>query len=185
MKQIFLTDVICYDGTQLRSHWIFNQTGMTGDAISAFTGPADVSTDHMVDLVDVKNNAPIFSTSMLHFLIEHFDTDLEKMILRQRLLITITLEELHRHNSGKNVARKGNDLFDGDRKLSVCIAAPTPVSCCIHFGINILSEGTPVPTKGLTDFGIDPKGFSVNIMQRYAREMEEVQHSRCKVRAVR
>src|SRR3989338_5334717 len=214
MKQHFLKRTLCYDGSQLRSHWIFEQTDEAGDAILSFIGPADVPTTNMVDLIDVRNNAPIASRSMLHFLIEHFETDLEKTILRQRLLVASALELLcthisvmrlsalvsrapaknlagadEAHHSGADISwlqlkRIGNDLYDCDRKLSVGIAAPSTVSCCIHFGINIDSEGTPVPTRGLADYHIDPQPFADELMKRYVEEEASLKIARCKVRAI-
>ena len=184
MKQHFFEKEICYDGTQLRSHWIFDQTGFVGDAIAAFVGPADVSTKHMVDLVDVRNNAPIASRSMLHVVVEHFGCDLEKGILRQRLLIVAVHEELLTHAVCANVIRRGNDLYDGEQKLSVSIAALSPVSCCIHFGINIVSAGTPVPTKGLTDYEISPHPFATRLLTRYTEELRTIEIARCKVRPI-
>lgn len=184
MKTFFLDQSRCYDGTQLRSHWIFDQTGEIGDAIASFIGPADVSMRHMVDLVDVHNNAPIASRSMLHVLVEHFGCDLERGVLRQRLLVVAALDELRLHAGGANIIRRGNDLLDGDRKLSVAIAAASPVSCCMHFGINIVSDGTPIPTKGLADYRIDPKKFSVSIMERYVNELHAIDSARCKVRPI-
>src|SRR3989338_597990 len=83
-----------YNGTQLRSGWIESVTGFSGDALVAFVGPADVPVENMVDLEDVAVNAPIFSESMLHFLMELRDRDLEKMVMRQRLLIVMMQEEL-------------------------------------------------------------------------------------------
>ncbi|MGD9580006.1 MAG: DUF366 family protein, partial [Vampirovibrionia bacterium] len=58
---------IIYDGTQLSPHWIYNEFGLLGDAIVAFIGECEVNLDHMVDLQDVKENAPIYSKKMLSF----------------------------------------------------------------------------------------------------------------------
>jgi len=184
MESSFLTETVKYDGTQLRSHWIYEQTGILGNAITAFIGGADVPLKNMVDLVDVKAKENIYSTSMLHFLVEHFSEDLSSMILRQRLLAAIATEELKRFDRCKEVQRKGDDIYDGDKKLSVSIATASPVSCLIHFGINIKSEKTPVPTKGLADYDIDPKQFADILMRRYVEELRSINTARCKVRSV-
>jgi len=184
MESRFLTENIKYDGTQLRSHWIYEQTGLLGDAVAAFIGGADVPLKNMVDLVDVKAKENIYSTSMLHFLVESFSADLSSMILRQRLLAVIATEELKRHDRCNAVERKGDDLYDGEKKLSVSIATASPVSCLIHFGINIKSDKTPVPTKGLADYDIDPKQFADILMRRYIEELNSMNIARCKVRSV-
>lgn len=183
MKHLWLNREQTYDGTQLRSHWIFDETHVIDDAILAFIGPANVPIEHMVDLADVANNAPIFSHKMLHVLLEHFDADLELTITRQRLLTAIAAEVLRSHGATE-IVRSGNDLYDGDRKLSVCIATASPVSSLIHFAINIESKGTPVPTKGLSDYGMDPKTIGDAIMTRYTSELESMREARRKVRAV-
>ena len=155
-----------------------------GDAIVSFVGAADVPIEHMVDLEDVARNAPIFSEEMLHFICEIFDKDLEKMVLRQRLLIAILLEELQQFPPCANIVRKGNDLYDGKAKLSVSVATSSPISCLIHTGINILSHNTPVLTKGLREYSIDPKTLADKAMQRFAEELSGAAHACTKVRAV-
>ncbi len=185
MKQHFIEGEITYDGTQLRSHWIFERTGTVGNAIAAFTGPADVPLKNMVDLVDVAAKERIYSTSMLHFIVEAFDADLSSMILKQRLLSAIAAEKLKaQHEACRHVVRKGDDLYDGEKKLSVSIATASPVSCLIHFAINIKSDRTPVPTVGLSDYGIDPVEFAGSLMSAFAGEIETVGTARSKVRPV-
>lgn len=183
MQQHWLEREQAYDGTQLRSHFIAQQTGAFGDAICAFAGPADVPLNHMVDLADVAARAPIFSKKMLHFIVEHFHADLDLMIARQRLLTAIAAEEL-RQQGVAEVRRFGDDIFDGDRKVSVSIATSSPVSALIHFALNIESEGTPVPTRGLADYRIEPRGFAAAVMQRYCDELASMTGARCKVRSV-
>jgi len=182
----FLDKKINYDGGQLRSHFIFDETGFAGDACVAFIGVCDVSLSHMVDLADKKAHCKIFSQKMLHFIIEHFDHDIEKAVLRQRLFVS-TAERVIREHAGKkapDLVRLGNDLFDGTAKINVSIATASKVSALIHVGINILSDGTPVKTKGLNDYKIDPKKFAEEVMKLYKEELEGVTVSRCKVRGV-
>lgn len=183
MKSFFL-DPQSYDGSQLRSHWIYQTTRLQGDALVSFIGPCQVDLSHMVDWEDVVNQKPIFSEKMLHFLVEHFENDLEKMVLRQRLLMVIMQEELQTILKNEMITRKGDDLYMGEAKLTVSIATASPVSCLIHAGINISSRNTPVLTKGLEDLEVDPHFFAMHVMERYVHEMESVRWARCKVRAV-
>ncbi len=183
MQQHWLGREQAYDGTQLRPHFIAQQTGSFGDAIMAFAGAADVPLSHMVDLEDVAARAPIFSKKMLHFLVEHFRSDLDLMIVRQRLLTAIAAEEL-RQRGAAGVTRSGDDIYDGERKVSVSIATSSPVSGLVHFGLNIDSDGTPVPTRGLNDYGIEPRGFAEAVMRRYCDELASMAEARCKVRPV-
>lgn len=183
MKTFWIDKIITYDGTQLRSHWIYEQTGILGSVAVAFAGPADVSISNMVDLVDVRENAPIFSRNMLHIIIEHFDRNLPLTIARQRLLVSIAADLLR--NTQDNIERHGDDIMCGDLKLSVSIATLSPLSALIHFAINIESEGTPVPTLGLADLKVDPKEFGSALLKHYSREISSMEEAMCKVRAVK
>lgn len=182
MHTHWLDTIIPYDGSQLRAHWIAAQTGQYGDAMVAFRGRAAVDARHMVDLEDVAAQAWIASDDMLHFIVEHFDHDLERMILRQRLFIVLLAEQLRHLQPTLAPQRRGDDLYDGDAKLTVSIATASPISCLIHTGINISSANTPVLTKGLHDYGIAPEPFAHAVMQSYADELAGIHHARCKVR---
>lgn len=181
----WLNQTILYDGTQLCSGWIEKTAGLSGNAIIAFCGGADVPIENMVDLEDVARNAPIYSEAMLHFICEIFDQDLEKMVLRQRLLMAIIEAELKKFPQCRNVQREGDDLYDDNAKLSVSIATNSPLSCLIHTGLNISSHNTPVLTKGLNDYDIDPKALSLKIIERFANELNSIQHAQTKVRPVK
>jgi len=185
MRSFFIEQQTAYDGRAIDSHWAFKSLGVQGDSIIAFIGPCDVKISEMVDLADVKANAPIWSSSMAHFIIEHFDRDLEKAVWRQRLLVASVMDGIHQRLGRLCLERRGNDLYDAGRKLNVSIAALTPVSTKIHVGVNVVSKGTPVPTVGLSDYGIEAAAFARELMEGYAREFEDVQLDRCKVRPTR
>ncbi|MBI4125100.1 MAG: DUF366 family protein [Deltaproteobacteria bacterium] len=184
LKIRWLETMIDYDGTLLHSGWIQKASGLEGNAMAAFCGRADVPVENMVDLEDVAANAPIFSEAMLHFIVEIFDGDLEKMVLRQRLLMAIIEEELKKYPACAKIARKGDDLFDGPAKLSVSIATHSPRSGLIHTGLNISSRNTPVLTKGLADYDISPKKLAVEVMAHFAEELAGIRHAAGKVRPV-
>lgn len=184
MKHLYIDQEIKYDGRQLHSLWAFRTFGLHGDSIVAWQGPCAVQLTEMVDQEDVRQNAPIFSQAMLHFIVEHFHRDLEKAVWQQRLLIALIGERLNEKCSGQ-VKRHGDDLYLGDRKLSVSIATLSPVSALIHVGLNVSSEGTPVPTVSLPELGVgDIKEFAETILQDYVREVEGINYARCKVRGV-
>ena len=54
----------------------------------------------------------------------------------------------------------------------------------IHFGVNVVSKGTPVKTKGLKDYGIPPRTFAADVLRRYAAEYADMKMDCSKVRAV-
>ena len=174
-----------YDGSQLRAHWILENFSLESDSIVSFCGGCDVSA-HMVDLEDVLKKDFIFSENMLHFIIEHFDSDLEKAIYRQRLFVSLLHQELINVTKNKfHFERKGDDIYFKNYKMTVSIATSSPVSTLIHTGINIISKNTPVPTKGLADFKINPEKFALSVMKKYVEELEEIKWARSKVKAVK
>ncbi len=178
----FVEQEIAYSGEQLRSHWAYRSFDILGDCAVAFAGPCDVRPEFMKDVEDLKAASRIYSERMLHFIIEHFSCALDTAVLRQRLLMAIMAENLNRRDlKGGHVTRSGSDLYDGRFKLTVSIASVSPVSALIHAGINISSRNTPVPTRGLADYGIEPGAFAEEILQAYATECESAVRARCKV----
>ena len=171
---------ITYDGTQLSPHWIYRTFDLLGDSLVSFIGPAHVSIDHMVDLEDVIKNAPIYSPRMLHFLGEWFMDSLDEAILLQHLL-TATLYGRLWEREITHLHRRGNDIYYKERKLTVSIATKSLTSCLIHTGINIETHGTPVPTSGLAEMGIDPIKFGNEILEIFHSDYQGWKRARAKV----
>ena len=90
-------------------------------------------------------------------------------------------ERLNRRLGGPQVRRDGADLYDGSHKLTVSVASVSPVSALIHAGINISSHNTPVPTRGLADYGIEAREFAEDLLAAYSEECASAYRSRCKV----
>jgi len=166
----FAPDEIKYTGEQLRSLWAYRTFGLLGDSIVAFIGSCDVQPTHMKDMEDIRDASAIYSERMLHFIVEHFDADLDRAVLRQRLLMALMAECLNRRPGEPRIRRVGDDLYDGDRKATVSIASASPVSALIHAGINISSKNTPVPTVGLDDLDMDAHEFAAEISSAYKAE---------------
>ena len=184
MKTKFIEEEIKYIGSQLSPHWIYKNYKIQGDAIVAFCGECDVALTEMVDIEDVINNDPIYSKYMLSFITEQFGVALTEGVFRQRLLMCIIKELLEER--GIFVVRKGDDLMINDRKLSVSIATKSVTSVLIHTGLNVFSEGAPVKASGLTsELGItDVKEFALEVMKRYAEEIDDIISAGTKVRGV-
>ena len=172
-----------YTGEQLRSHWAYTTYDIIGDSAIAFVGPCDVRPEYMKDWEDLKTESAICSERMLHFIVEHFDVNLERAVLRQHLLIALMAEQLNRRLGDARVIRRGSDLYDGDAKVTVSVASRSAVSALIHAGINVSSRNTPVPTRGLDDYDIDVVSFADDVLAAYARECAILRQARCKVRA--
>lgn len=170
----------CYDGTPLVPHWIYRTTGVLGDAVVAWVAPAAVALTEMVDLEDVRAKAPIASPEMLHFLGEWFIESLDLAIGYQLLLVVTLKETLEAHGVGP-FRRRGNDLYFDNRKISVSIATRSPVSVLVHLGVNVRTEGTPVPTAGLAEWGLDAKEIAGEVLRRFHAELEGWHKARVKV----
>ncbi len=184
MKTLYIDKDIKYIGSQLAPHWIYRNFKIQGDAIVAFCGECEVKLTEMVDIEDVINNEPIYSKYMLSFISEQFGINLTEGVLRQRLLVTCIKEALERR--GIQVLRNGDDLFINGKKLSVSIATKSVTSVLIHTGLNILSEGAPIPVSALkTDLGIENiKEFAIEVMEKYSEELQDIILAMTKVRGV-
>jgi hypothetical protein len=152
-----------------------------GNALVAFQGEAKVDLENMIDLEDVARRSPIYSPSMLHFIGEFFQADLEKGIYLQHLLVSEIFEALL-EKRGLELTKIGNDIYHGERKLNVSICTSTLVSSLIHIGVNIRTEGTPVPTVGLQEMGVDPLLFAQTILEKFRQNQAIRTRSLYKVR---
>jgi hypothetical protein len=184
MRTCTLDRELEYTGAQLRSGWIAETAGLAGDAAVAFIGPCDVAPEHMVDRVDLEAGARIFSPRMLHVIIEHPGLDLERITLRQRLVMAIAAEIINSHLGEPLLRREGDDLYLRGRKLSISVATTSPTSGLIHSGFNLRAEGAPVPAIGLEELGIEPRGFAERVLSAYAAEIQSAHQASRKVRPV-
>ncbi|MEZ4751594.1 MAG: DUF366 family protein [Bdellovibrionota bacterium] len=179
MQTKFVEGPILYDGTQLAPHWIYKNFDLLGNALVAFVGEAVVGVEHMVDLEDVKNNAPIYSPSMLHFIGEWFTESFELGIAYQHLFIHTVCEQLRA--LGAPIRRDGDDIFVDDNKLSVSIATRSVGSVLMHTGLNIRTENTPVPTTGLERLGVSVAPFAQAVLEQFSQDYSTWQKARFKV----
>ena len=184
MRTRLLEDSLCYTGAQLRSGWIQETTGLEGDAAVAFLGPCEVAREHMVDRADLEAGAEIRSPNMLHMIVEHSGLGLGHITDRQRLLIALAGEIINAHLGEALIRRDGDDLYLGDRKLSVSVATTSPESGLIHAGFNVRGEGAPVPAIGVEELGMEPREFAKKLLAAYADEIESARKASLKVKRV-
>lgn len=178
---------IPYTGKELSPHWGLQKTGVYSSLITAFTGPCEVPTEHLVDQEDRLAGDFIRSKQMLHLIGEFYGTTLEAGVLYQRLLIVWT-EKLLREEGVADVRREGDDLMIGEGKLSVSIATASNVSVLIHWGFNIeTGEGAPVKTADFQSLGWGRERvltFAKKLLTHYIGELEDIHVAQCKVRPV-
>ena len=180
MKFKFLDSREAYDGSQLVSLRSYLKHGLLGDSVVAWLGACNVDVAHMVDGEDLVAGAEIRGAEMVHFIVEKFDCTLLAAVGLQRLLASLVRDYL-----GGELRREGDDLWLGDRKLSISIATVSPVSALIHFAVNVVNDGTPVKTLCLRDLGVEPKKFAQDILQKFAQEVDSIVEATQKVRWVK
>lgn len=173
-----------YTGDQLRSLWVYETFGVSGDCMAVFKGPCEVECASLVDAEDRRAGSVISAAEMLHFIIEHFGDPLQRAVLRQRLFIAIIKEQLDPLLPDRDLRRDGDDLFVGGAKLSVSIATVSPVSSLIHTGLNIDAKGAPVEAIGLQDLGLEVPETARAVAEAYLSEMEGAEFATTKVRGV-
>lgn len=189
MKHQLIQEIIPYTGEALSNHWIYKNFGILGDAVVAFNGPCEVTTDRLVDLEDVLNDDAIFSRLMLNFIVEIFDISLREGVLVQRLFSSILADKINERLGSNSVRRMGDDLFYQEmKKLSVSICTVSPTSILIHTGLNIDAVGAPVEAAGLTsDLEMkdhDIEQLAISAMKTLVDEWQDTGLSCCKVKAV-
>lgn len=189
MKSKFLLKKMKYDGTQLKPLFAYENLGILGHSIVSWIGACDVSFDHMVDLEDKIENSKICGDEMLHFIIEIFNDSFLSAVSLQRLFASIVQTEILNKNSRlniKNFIREGDDIYflkkNKKYKLSISIASKSVVSVQIHFALNIVNTGTPVPTSCLAELKIQPRDLAQQVMKSFCDEFESILQATQKVR---
>lgn len=185
MQTSWIEERTHYDGTQLRPLYAYLQWGVLGDSVVAWRGSCDVSFEHMVDGEDLLAESAIAGGEMVHFIMEVFDRELATGVLLQRIFASIVrdlLVEMSPLLQEQSLVRDGDDLYWGDRKLSISIASKSAVSTMVHFAVNITNAGTPVRTCALDDLEVDPKEFAQAAMDALSMEWSSVLKATRKVR---
>ncbi len=189
MKSRFVDSNENYDGSQLVSLRNYLKHEMLGDSVVAWVGPCEVEGDHMVDGEDLLAGSEIRGEKMLHFIVELFDSTLFAAVGIQRLMAAIVKDALMLMSLEKllicDLRREGDDIFVADKKFSISIATQSPTSSLIHFAVNVVNRGTPVPTISLEEFGLDAQAFALEVMQRLTTEVETIREATRKVKWVR
>jgi uncharacterized protein len=189
MKSLFIDKQFAYDGTQLRSLFGYLDHGLLGDSVVAWVGACDIPWEHMVDGEDLREQSPIRGARMLHFIVEMFGQTLSSAVAHQRLLASLAgdllREQIKDEKTRATVRRDGDDIFVLDRKFSISIATVSPTSALIHFAVNCVNDGTPVPTAALSEFGLQAKSFAAELMKRFVREATTIHEATMKVRWIR
>jgi len=175
-----------YTGDELRSHFALEEFGVEGDSIVAFRGPCKIEGGHLVDMEEVIKGEKIYSPDMLNFITEIFIPDINRAVLVQRLITGIIIEQMRVIKGDiEGLHRKGDDIYIGDRKLSISIATVSPVSNLIHHGINICKEGVSFPITCLEEIGIDNVELAMLTLKAVEGEYASIERATRKVRWVR
>ncbi len=188
MQTYFIEKKFTYDGSQLHSLFAYLSYGILGPSVVAWKGKCAIPFQHMVDGEDLLAKAKIEGDEMLHFIIEVFDRDLFSGVALQRLFASIVRDYIQAHSPvpavNESLRRDGDDIYLGDRKLSISIATKSPVSTMVHFAMNITNKGTPVETLSLEDIQLDPDQVAQDLMALLQNEYMGIVQATQKVRPV-
>lgn len=186
MQTNFISKKFAYDGSQLHPLFAYLKHNILGDSIISWIGPCDISFENMKDGEDLLDKSPIRGSLMLHFIIEIFQQNLFSGVTCQRLFASITQEYLQ--SKARKVLkedllkRDGDDIFWGDKKLSISIASCSSVSTQIHFAMNVSTKNTPVKTTSLEELKLDPKRVAEDLMDLWKKEFLSMQTATRKVK---
>lgn len=183
MQTHFIEKKFPYDGSQLHSLFAYLNHGIQGPSIVSWIGACSISNEHMVDGEDLLAKALIQGDEMLHFIIELFDRDLFAGVAAQRLFASIAKDYIEGKGS-HGLHRDGDDIYQGERKLSISIATRSPISTLVHFAINITNDGTPVKTLSLQDLKLEPVRVAEDLMTLFRKEYISMVTATQKVRPV-
>jgi len=157
----------------LKPHWALKRFKLVGDSIVAFRGGVKLSPEQYVDLLEAQRERPIPNVDLLHFVVEHFDDDLERAILKENILINIAQEKILHRAPKSGVMRWGDNLYDGKYRLTISCATKTLVSAKIHLGICIDSDEEN-GYHGISEFGIDPFELAEVVANQYRADMRRL-----------
>ena len=185
MKTHFDSKILKYDGTQLSALRNYLDYGLLGDSVLAWIGPCQISFEHMVDGEDLREQAKIEGSEMIHFIFEVFDVPLVAGVCLQRLMADHVRALILEKTKGKTMlTRSGDDLYLDSKKLSISIATKSANSVLVHFALNVRNDGTPVPTCALSDFGLEAVPFAQEACVRIAEEWDSIKDATWKIRTV-
>lgn len=183
MKSLFIDQQFEYDGSQLKSLYAYLNHSILGNSIVSWIGPCRVDFDKMIDGEDLLQKSKICGDSMLHFIVEVFDQNLMTGVALQRVLASLIKDYLEQKTQQKFL-RDGDDIYWEDKKLSISIASISARSTMIHFAINVVNTGTPVPTCALEDFNLNPKEVAQSLLESFKKEFLSIQEATWKVKTL-
>ena len=173
-----------FTGEQMEAHWAAKNFDLIGDCIIAFQGPCQVLEKYFINIKHIRKKSIVESEAMLHFVIEHFDSDLEKAFLRQKLFLSILKDKLNHRLKGDVLQRWGDNIYDGDAKLTIAAVTKTSVSTKLHIGINVKGQNAPVKTKGLANYNVDPVELAQVVMNQYKLDIRRIEERKTQTRAL-
>jgi uncharacterized protein len=185
MKTLFLKNKIKYTGEQLKPLTNYLEHGLLGNSIVAWIGPCDVKIEHMIDGEDLRAKELIAADEMVHFVLELYDVNLKAGVILQRLIAEITrsyISQKSQNAKAQQLDRRGDDLFFKNQKLNISIATLSAQSCLIHFAVNHLATGAPVPILCLAELDVQAEEFAQDMLKLISSEVQDVLDASFKVR---
>ncbi len=175
LKKYLSMEELEFNGLQLRAHWAQESFGLQGESIIAFVGPFG---PRIQNVVFPSACQPFHGKKMLHFVVEHFHADAEKVSLQQLLLIHVLKDKLNHRLKGDLIQRWGQNLFLESAQLTVAMVLLSDSSATIYTGINIQRGDPASKIWGLEQGHLDPMELAQVVMDQYIFEVEETRRPR-------
>jgi uncharacterized protein len=183
MDYVILPEPLPMTIEAMKPHWALLRFDLWGNSMVIFKGQMKIDQKDMIDLKEFKRGALFPKGEMLHFVIEHFDDDTEKGVLRQNILVNIAEEKLSHRLSGRRIIRWGDDLYDEDRRITLTAVSKTPVSVKIHFGLCIETDSEAGYT-GLKEYDLDVHELAEVVGNQYRADMKRLAEKCWRLRPV-
>ncbi|HHS50942.1 MAG TPA: DUF366 family protein [candidate division Zixibacteria bacterium] len=170
---------------EMHPHWALKNFGLQGDNIVAFRGAFEVPPEKWFDLDAIMHGQEVLPGEMLHFVIEHFDCNIREILMRQYILVSVVEEKLiHRMNSPDHcLVRLGEDLFDGENRISVTGCTITPVSAKLHLGL-YLDSSLQAGVHGIKAYNVKALELAELVINQYRAEMRRLEEKSWRVRPI-
>ena len=152
MESKFIPKEIELEQKELVSDWAMKKFGIQGDSIVSGVGYYK-------------------KEKVLYFVVENSDTDIERTLLKQWLLLYTIKDKLNHRLKGDVIQRLGENLFAGETKLSSSFVVKSKTSNLTYIGINMGSENM----KGLRTYGIDHIEIAEAVMNEYRAELKTIE----------
>lgn len=167
MKSFLVDKELTFEKNFLNSFWAEKQYDILDNSIICFIG----SIKGLKIPKSLEEQAS--EIKFLHFIIEQFNTTEREAFILQRLFAAQIVELLDHKFS-----RKGADIFYQDLPISISNLNINPVSCVFHLALDLFQIKNLKKLEkifGISNSEVQIREFAINLMQKFTREMADLE----------